>query len=261
MKLTFPSVRAVMARRILVNFRVRPEVLQAMLPPPFFPKRIDGWGLAGICLIRIEQMRPAFLPAAFGVASENAAHRIAVEWQNGAVRQEGVFIPRRDTDSLLNRVAGGRLFPGVHHPARFRTWDTDQQFNVELWSRDGQVRVRVAARRTDRWPEGSLFDSLDRASAFLRRGCCGWSVGGNGGGLEGVELSTDCWEMHALAVDLVESSFFADETLFPPGTVEFDSALLMLGIPHAWQALKPGSLAINGNKRERPGRSALWEMP
>ena len=51
-----------------------------------------------------------------GMTSENSAHRIAVEWddEEGVVK-EGVFVPRRDTDSRLVALAGGRIFPGMHH--------------------------------------------------------------------------------------------------------------------------------------------------
>lgn len=37
----------------------------------------------------------------------------------------------------------------------------------------------------------------------------------------------------------VESSFFKNESLFPSGSVEFDCALLMRGIDHAWHAREP----------------------
>src|SRR5688572_30835362 len=121
--LPMPTVRGVMNRRILVNFRVRPDVVKRFLPAPFRPKLVQDWGLAGICLIRLEAIRPRGFPSACGIASENAAHRIAVEWDEGGRRREGVYIPRRDTNSLLNRLAGGRLFPGVHHAAEFRVWD------------------------------------------------------------------------------------------------------------------------------------------
>ena len=79
--MSFPlrSVRGVIARRLLVNFRVRPEALAHLLPEPFRPKLVGGVGMAGICLIRLEKVRPLGLPGFIGVASENAAHRIAVE--------------------------------------------------------------------------------------------------------------------------------------------------------------------------------------
>jgi len=43
----------------------------------------------------------------------------------------------------------------------------------------------------------------------------------------------------ALAVSYVRSSFFEDARLFPPGTAELDSGLLMSGIPATWRAHEP----------------------
>ncbi|MCB1042995.1 MAG: hypothetical protein KDC35_08660 [Acidobacteria bacterium] len=45
--------------------------------------------------------------------------------------------------------------------------------------------------------------------------------------------------MTPLVVDDLYSSFFEDERLFPVGTVQFDSALLMRGIDHEWLARTP----------------------
>ena len=104
-----PAIRGLIRRRVLVNFRVEPDVMQAQIPSRFRPKLHAGNAIAGICLIRLEAMRPRFLPGVFGVSSENAAHRVAVLWNDETgVEREGVFIPRRDTSSTINRLAGGR---------------------------------------------------------------------------------------------------------------------------------------------------------
>lgn len=254
-----PAVRAVMARRILVNFRAKPDVIAQLLPAPFQPKLVRGCGMAGICLIRLEDMRPAWLPRRFGVASENAAHRIAVEWSENGHRREGVFIPRRDTNSLINRLAGGRLFPGVHHAAKFDCVQNGDRYQVELHSRDGETRVKVVARLADNLPTGSVFASLDEASTFFRAGGCGWSPSNNCA-LEGVELLTESWKMHALAVEHIESSFFNDARRFPPGSLEFDCALLMKGIAHEWRALgRFGERASISAHHHRP--IPFLEMP
>src|ERR1700740_3560918 len=98
-----PLIRGVIKRRMLLNYRVDASVLAAFLPPPFRPKLYRGPAIAGVCLIRMEQIRPAGCPAAFGISSENAAHRVAVTWNDKSGNEkEGVFIPRRDTGSLLN---------------------------------------------------------------------------------------------------------------------------------------------------------------
>src|SRR5207237_1213317 len=91
-----PVIRGVIDRRILVNYRIAPAALARVLPPPFRPKLIHGTGMAGVCLIRLKHVRPRLLPPWLGIASENAAHRIAVEWDDGGERREGVYIPRRD---------------------------------------------------------------------------------------------------------------------------------------------------------------------
>src|SRR5262245_29996959 len=114
-----PTIRGLIDRRILVNFRVDPEVLSRIVPRPFRPQLVGGHGMAGICLIRLSGLRPRWLRAAVGIGSENAAHRIAVEWDDGGIARHGVYIARRDSSSLWNALAGGRLFPGVHHHSRF----------------------------------------------------------------------------------------------------------------------------------------------
>ena len=74
-----PALAAVMERRILVNYRVDPDLLGSYLPVPFRPVLLGGHGVAGVCLIRLGRIRPAGLPAA-RLRSENAAHRAAVCW-------------------------------------------------------------------------------------------------------------------------------------------------------------------------------------
>src|SRR5579859_459630 len=132
-----PMIRGLIERRILVNYRVDPEVLSGIVPAPFRPLTIRGHGIAGICLIRLKQIRPGFLPGFMGTTSENAAHRIAIEWDENSRRREGVYVPRRDTSSRLNTLIGGRIFPGVHHHADFEIDERDGHYGVRLRGRDG----------------------------------------------------------------------------------------------------------------------------
>ena len=70
--LEVPVLKSVIDRRILVNYRVAPDVLAAFLPPPFTPKLLGGVGIAGACLIRLQEIRLPYLPAALGVEDEEA---------------------------------------------------------------------------------------------------------------------------------------------------------------------------------------------
>ncbi len=229
-----PVMSGLIDRRMLVNFRVAPDILAKILPAPFRPKLVQGWGMAGICLIRLRDLRPRGLPAWLGITSENAAHRIAVEWNENGARREGVFIPRRDTGLWLNRLGGGRIFPGEYHAADFRVEESAGRFALAVRSRDGEVRLKVAARFAQALPSTSVFGSLAEASAFFEGGAVGWSVTRRAGVFDGLELRSFDWRVEPLAVDEVESSFFSDARQFPAGTAEFDSALLMRELRHEW---------------------------
>jgi uncharacterized protein DUF2071 len=230
-----PVIKGTIKRRLLVNFRADPAVVQRILPQPFRPKLHGGHSLVGICLIRLEQIRPAGLPGALGLSSENAAHRIAVEWTDAAgIQREGVFIPRRDTGSFLNRVAGGRVFPGEHHPARFSVVDIGGHIDFAMESLDGSVAVRVVGDDAEALPTSSCFSSLVEASAFFEGGSLGYSVTRDGERLDGLLLRTMNWRIRALSVTEVHSSFFADRQRFPEGSIEFDHALVMRDILHEW---------------------------
>lgn len=231
-----PTIHGVIRRRLLVNFRGDPEVVQRLLPAPFRPALHDGAAIAGVCLIRLEQLRPRPLPAAMGLNSENAAHRVAVRWTtpDGEERQ-GVYIPRRDSSSWINYLSGGRLLPGEHHRATFAVVDRDGAIDLAMRSLDGEVSVHVRGRRSSDLPRTSTFSSLQAASDFFERGAHGYSDKARGDRLDGVRLVTRRWQVDPFAVEHVQSSFFSDPALFPAGSVEFDCALLMRDIDHEWQ--------------------------
>ena len=235
--MNIPKVHGTIRRRLLVNFRVDPDVIQRILPAPFRPKLHQGSAIAGICLIRLEDIRPKRFPKLVGVSSENAAHRIAVVWNDDdGTPREGVYIPRRDTGSLFNHLAGGRLFPGEHQRAHFDVRDDGDRIELAMKSADGAVEVQVAARVATSLPSTSSFASVEEASAFFEKGSLGYSATSSGKRLDGLLLETLEWRVTPLAVERVESSFFNDESHFPKGTVTFDCALLMRDIPHEWRA-------------------------
>ena len=105
------------------------------------PQLVGDAAVAGICLIRLGHLRPSHVPRALGLRSENAAHRVAVEWDTPSGPRTGVYIPRRDSDSWATIVFGGRIYPGRHHRARFCVHETDDQVDVAYASLDGSAAV------------------------------------------------------------------------------------------------------------------------
>ena len=233
--MNIPTITGTIDRRILVNYAVDPDIAKAIVPAPFKPKVINGKAIAGICLIRLKNVRPKRFPAFIGIGSENGAHRIAVEWMEGDILKEGVYIPRRDTSSYINTLLGGRVFPGKHFHAKFQIDERAGNYHVAFKSTDGTI-VGVDAKLTDSFNRASVFKSLAEASAFFQAGSTGYSPNGNQ--YEGLMLDTFKWEVRPLEVSSVVSSYFENELIFPKGSIQFDNALLMTNTQHEWSSAK-----------------------
>ena len=210
--------------------------MQRQLPPRFRPKLHDGFAVAGICLIRLEHIRPKPLPDLLGLSSENAAHRVAVLWAEDSKDREGVFISRRDTDSQLNHLLGGRVFPGEHHHAKFDVVESGLEIKLSMKSEDSAVAVEVEGEIGRELPAGSIFASLAEASSFFEAGSLGYSVTSEPDRLDGLRLDTREWRVEPLQIERVYSSYFSDEKKFPKGSIEFDHALIMRDVAHEWHS-------------------------
>jgi Uncharacterized conserved protein (COG2071) len=229
-----PTIHGIIERRMLINYAIDPLVAQAQLPAPFRPLLHNGSAIGGICLIRLKDIKPKGLPFLPGIGSENGAHRFAVEWDEDGVTKQGVYIPRRDTSSRLNALAGGRVFPGKHYKANFNVTEQNGHYSVGFTSSDATT-LAVTATAANAF-NSAIFADLDSASAFFKNGCLGYTPGA--GGFDGLTLHTYSWEVQPLQVDLLQSSYFDDQKFFPKGSVTFDNALLMKNIEHEWRSEK-----------------------
>ena len=61
-----PRIQGLIDRRILINYRVAPEVVKKILPAPFEPLVFNGFTIVGICLIRLRNIRPSGWPEFLG---------------------------------------------------------------------------------------------------------------------------------------------------------------------------------------------------
>ncbi|MBC7451028.1 MAG: DUF2071 domain-containing protein [Cytophagales bacterium] len=229
-----PTIHGYIERRVLINFTVDPEVIRKIIPASFRPKIYKGKAIAGICLIRLKNVKPKGLPDFLGFSSENGAHRIAVEWDEDGQVKEGVYIPRRDTSSKLNTVLGGWLFPGVHRLATFNVQEANDSYHIDFVSSD-KTSISIDAKEGDAFEVNSIFETLENVSDFFEKGSVGYSP--NKSKFDGLQLKTYNWQIRPLEVLNVSSSFFDDENLFPKGSVTFDNALLMTHIEHEWYSV------------------------
>jgi Uncharacterized conserved protein (COG2071) len=233
-----PVLEGVIARRILLNFCADPEVVQDLVPAPLEVERVRDSAIVGVCLIRLEHLRPKGIPSVLGMSSENMAHRVAIRFPFGGEMKPGVFIWRRETDQRMVQLLGGRLFPGVHGRATFDVTGEPNVLKMNVSTTNGEADVRFSAWRTSDWPGRSIFADLDEISEFFRKGDCGFSCTLHGAQVEGLQLRTLRWEVEPLEIEHQHCAFYLDSKRFPAGSVMFDSALLMRGLPHEWHEIK-----------------------
>ena len=229
-----PVLEGIIARRLLINFRVAPELVRPLVPAALEIVEQNGFAVVGVCLIRLEKLRPSGTPAALGLSSENMAHRIAIRYRSGGQTRDGVFIWRRETDCAAVAMLGGRFFPGVHGRAQFKVAQSENSFGIRIDTADRLADVALDAHSNVPWKATPLFGTLDEASAFFEKGACGFSCGQEGR-LEGMRLNTRRWRVEPLSVGAVHSAFFARNV--PAGGAEFDCAILMRDVPHSWHVI------------------------
>jgi len=219
------DVRAQLRRRLLISYRVDPAVAATLLPDGFRPQIIDGSALAGVCILGLESIRPAWIDRRSGLRSENAAHRIAVEWDGPQGVEQGVFIFERHSSAWHPVLFGGRVFPGVHRKARFRIRESVDRYALTMQA--GAHSLDADVEVGGEWA-GGVFGSVDEASDFYRAGRTGWSLGHDGRTVEPVGLSTDGWKIEGAQLHHLRSSFF---DALPAGSAVFDSVVVMRDLP------------------------------
>ena len=139
-----PGIDGIIGRSLLVNCYVDPSVAARLLPSPFRPQIVDGCGVAGICLLRMTELRPHPLPRrrVAGSSQMSALHR-------GSSKADSVAVHRRPGDPA--RFDGLRL-PDLRLVGRARRrWNTS----------DASV---LRGSRPDGCPEGSARTRLRRTA-------------------------------------------------------------------------------------------------
>ncbi|WP_051450581.1 DUF2071 domain-containing protein [Actinospica robiniae] len=240
-----PAIASFVERRLLVNFRLDPETTARILPAGMRPLLRRGHAVGGICLIRLAGARRsggplpglADLAGRFGLRTEIAVHRIATVWQGPDGPEQGVYIPRRDTDSRISTLTAGLFLPGEHHLARFEVEESAQRLRIGFRSADGSAHAQVQALVADRWQGSSLFADLDEACAFAREAP------------DGFPARAEEFTIRPATLVQVASSYFEDPARFPEGSAEPDSALILRDV-EALRAPRPARTA------HRPARPA-----
>lgn len=218
-------VRGTLHRRLLVNAVVDPEEAARRVPDGVRPHVTAGGTVVGCCLLEIQHLRPARLPAGLGITLRAAAHRISVEWDDEAgARVVGVYVPDRRTDSRLAVALGGRWFPGVHHRARVGISATSAGFSWRIQD-NGQFGIAVAVSVPQDEVALAVRDPIGGT-------CLGATIGlspDQSGALEAARMELQHRNAREVIVDDLDSAFISSFS-----TAALAPAYLMENIGVTW---------------------------
>jgi hypothetical protein len=227
--------------RFLLTYRVDPRAVQALAPGPFRPVVRDGAAFAGVCLVEMQAMRPAGVPALLGFSYQEAIYRVVVEYDSPTLgRLVGVVSPRADANQPA-MVLGGRWWS--HYPfhlARLhkQRWDDVIALRHRTLDGRGDLDALLAADPARAaLPPDSCFPSLADAVEFLVGMEHSFSWDPRHGVVHRSRIAHAPWAMSvALPVRPPRLAYFEGEPFRRYGGAMLDSVLYMRDVPHVWHA-------------------------
>ena len=243
------TVSGLMARQVLLNVRIDPIVVHELLPTTFKPVLRHRYAIGGISLIRFDHLSAEILPHWMESHSESVAFWF-VEWEFNGKKQTGAYIPRRESNSHMTRSLGDRPFTGIFRRSHFNSEESDLCIRTFVKSIDDTHEIEFHGHFENKMPKNSVFSTLEEAKAFLQSICLGYSESEIPGVYHGLELRAKDWNLEPLSIRNASSTFLDDRTLFPPGSLEIDSAFALRNVRHEWHhhgevVSHPGLVRIN----------------
>jgi uncharacterized protein YqjF (DUF2071 family) len=220
----------------LVNFAVEPEAMQRLLPPPLSPDLYDGKAFLSIVIADMEKMRPAFLPAAFGVSYTQVVYRAVIRCQG----ERGVHFLRSDADNRWMCLLGNGLTFFHFNYSRIQ-WQQEGgciQFDLTSPFRhhaDIHATYEVSPPLAQ-MPSTSRFLSLAQAQEFLVELYAAYAS--DTSGVSRVRIKRGVWNIQIVQDTERVYEFMNGSRMFPEGTASLDSVFYVRNLPYRWYTLE-----------------------
>jgi hypothetical protein len=225
-----PSVRAELAERFIVNFRMPPRVLQTLLPVDWLiPAEVNGWAIASFCMLDLRKITVAPLPTVLGMTSISSARRYAVVDSTTNPPKPAVFVTERHTNSSFGAWFTGLGFSAAHPYVDSSISREGASTRLSVSGRDEGAMFDAIVRPASE-PTSTVFDASSFA-AFIADGVSSYGLSRHGTRLTRVDLHKTDADYEPLEV--IEMGGPVVENWVRLGAV-FDSAFRTSGGRYEW---------------------------
>lgn len=183
-----PSVRAQLAERFILNFRMPPAQMQTHLPVSWLaPQVINGYAVVSYCLLDLRNITVAPLPGTFGLNSISCAPRYAVLDKTQSAASPAVFVTERQTNSSFGAWFTTLGFSAPHPHVEASIEHEDGQTRLVVMQTDGppifEAQVRPASALNSQ-----LFSSTRAFADFIAEGVSSYGLSRHGNRLTKMDL-------------------------------------------------------------------------
>jgi len=163
-------IRAHFEYALVLTYAVPPPVFEACLAPGLTLDTYANSAFLAIALVQTRNLRPAILPAAFGIDFWLSGYRIFTRYQTPAGRSlRGLTILRSDTDRLSMQWFGNLLTHYRYQRSHWLVERTKQKYEIQVTTPDGRADLKIEAdlsKAPAALPPGSPFRDFREARKF-----------------------------------------------------------------------------------------------
>jgi hypothetical protein len=231
----FRTIRAHMVERYIFNYRMPPDELRKRLPAPWLePLVVNGYSAVSFCILWLERLTVAPIPALFRFSTISCAYRIGVLDTSGPAAEPSVYVTDRWADLPLIAKLGPFVLQDTIPVVKAAIGhDNAGGTHVQMSYTDGSGLFSASVRPTaDGQMGSSVFGSVQDFAAFIKGGVTSYGPSLTPGMLTKVDLYKEDVTYEPLDAHVEFSELF-DETWADAG-MEFDSAVRAKGAEYVW---------------------------
>lgn len=233
-------IKAHLAASLVLAYALPEDVLRPLLAPGLELDTYDGFGFLAIAMVQTRELRPAFLPPAFGLNFFLAGYRIFTRYRTPAGRTlRGLRILRSDTDRRSMQVFGNLLTHYGYGLSRCRVLRTENIYEVKISTPHGSADLQVEANLATEPgspPPGSPFADLREARKFAGPLPFTFDYEQQTHSIIRVEGVRQAWNPRPVSAQVRRNTFLENEP-FRSAQPILANAFYLENVPYSW---KPG---------------------
>jgi Uncharacterized conserved protein (COG2071) len=232
----FP-VSAWFSHSLVLTYAIEPGILTPLLPPGLVLDTYRGFGFLAIALVQTRQLRPSFLPAAFGRDFFLSGYRIFTRLAGGKQSLRGLRILRSDTDHGWMARAGNLLTHYNYRLCRATVADSGTELHWAIQTPQAEADLEVTVHLESELaapPAGSPFTTLAEARRFAGPLPYTFDYEAATQSIIGIHAMRQKWNPRPVAVDVRRNTFLEREP-FCRTTPILANAFHVRDVPYQWQ--------------------------